>query len=196
MDDENTTRPLPRGQGSARTAASGSQPRSIDDQPGATRAPWTTVAHVCEAWTGVPGTVNCTACADYHDWVEECIHGPSGAFGPGRRARPDRRSSPIDPRKRQVSARNYGAAMPEVSRFFGIVIQMYAEDHLPPHFHARQGGKEVVVAIDSLAIIRGRLSPRAHALVVEWAALHADELRADWQLAQAGLPLNRIAPLR
>lgn len=86
--------------------------------------------------------------------------------------------------------------MPEVSRFFGIVIQMYVDDHLPAHFHARQAGREVVVAIDTLAIIRGRLSPRAHALVVEWAALHADELLADWELAQSGLPLRRIAPLR
>ena len=86
--------------------------------------------------------------------------------------------------------------MPEVSRFFGIVIQMYVDDHLPAHFHARQAGREVVVAIDTLAIIRGRLSPRAHALVVEWAALHADELLADWELAQSGLPLMRIAPLR
>ena len=86
--------------------------------------------------------------------------------------------------------------MPEVSRFFGIVIHMYVDDHLPAHFHARQAGREVVVAIDTLAIIRGRLSPRAYALVVEWAALHADELLADWELAQSGLPLRRIAPLR
>jgi len=86
--------------------------------------------------------------------------------------------------------------MPEISRFFGIVIQMYVDDHLPAHFHARQAGREVVVAIETLAIIRGRLSPRAHALVVEWAALHGDELLADWERAQAGLPLLRIAPLR
>lgn len=52
-----------------------------------------------------------------------------------------------------------------------------------------------MVAIETLAIIRGRLSPRAHALVVEWAALHADELLVDWELAQSGLPLRRIAPL-
>lgn len=86
--------------------------------------------------------------------------------------------------------------MPEVSRFFGIVIQMYAEDHFPPHFHARHSGKEVVVAIDTLAILRGRLSPRAHALVVEWAELHADELNEDWRLVKSGLPLSRIEPLR
>jgi hypothetical protein len=55
---------------------------------------------------------------------------------------------------------------------------------------------EVVVVIDTLAILRGRLSPRAHALVVEWASLHADDLRADWKLAKAGLPLRRIEPLR
>ncbi len=86
--------------------------------------------------------------------------------------------------------------MPEVSRFFGIVIQMYVDDHLPAHFHARHAGLEVVIAIDTLAIIRGRLSPRAHALVVEWAALHAAELRTDWELATSGLPLVRIEPLR
>jgi len=85
--------------------------------------------------------------------------------------------------------------MPEVSRFFGIVIQMYVDDHVPPHFHARHAGREVVVAFDTLAIIRGRLSPRAHALVVEWASLHVDELRADWELARSNRPLNRIPPL-
>ena len=53
-----------------------------------------------------------------------------------------------------------------------------------------------MVAIETLAIIRGRLSPRAHCLVVEWAALHVDELLVDWELAQSGLPLRRIAPLR
>ena len=86
--------------------------------------------------------------------------------------------------------------MPEVSRFFGIVIQMYVDDHAPAHFHARQAGREVAIAIETLAIIRGRLSPRAHALVVEWAALHTDELIADWELAQSGLPLSPIAPLQ
>ena len=86
--------------------------------------------------------------------------------------------------------------MPEVSRFFGIVIQMYVDDHVPAHFHARHAGREVVIAIDTLAIVRGRLSPRAHALVVEWASLNADELLADWELAKSGLPLKRIAPLR
>jgi hypothetical protein len=86
--------------------------------------------------------------------------------------------------------------MPEISRFYGIVIQMYIDDHLPAHFHARHAGKELVLAIDNLAVIRGGMSPRAHALVVEWASLHADDLRADWDLARSGQPLRRIDPLR
>ena len=86
--------------------------------------------------------------------------------------------------------------MPEISRFFGIVIQMYVDDHAPPHFHARHAGQELVLAIKKLAVIRGQLSPRAHAMTVEWAELHIDELLADWDLATAGLPLRRIEPLR
>lgn len=86
--------------------------------------------------------------------------------------------------------------MPEISRFFGIVVQMYVDDHAPPHFHARHGGEEFVVAIDSFAILRGHFSPRAHALVIEWASVHKADLLEDWDLAQAGRPLKRIEPLR
>jgi hypothetical protein len=96
-----------------------------------------------------------------------------------------------------VSVDPYRRGMPELCRFFGIVIQMYVDDHTPAHFHARAAGQEVAIEIETLAILgRGRLSPRAHALVVEWAAIHADELMLDWGLAQSGLPLRRIAPLR
>lgn len=86
--------------------------------------------------------------------------------------------------------------MPEVSRFFRIVIQMYVDDHVPPHFHARHAGMEAVVAFETMVLLRGRLSPRAHALVVEWASLYLEELSADWELARSNLPLKRIAPLR
>jgi hypothetical protein len=85
--------------------------------------------------------------------------------------------------------------VPEISRFFGIVIQMYADDHHPPHFHARYAGREVAIAIETHQVLVGGLPPRALALVVEWAALHGDELRADWDLSKAGLPLSKIAPL-
>ncbi len=85
--------------------------------------------------------------------------------------------------------------MPEISRFFGIVIRMFYSDHEPPHFHASYAEDEALIEIDTLAIYRGDLPRRALALVLEWAALHRDELRRDWQLARAGQPPQAIAPL-
>ncbi|MDX2180712.1 MAG: DUF4160 domain-containing protein [Bryobacteraceae bacterium] len=86
--------------------------------------------------------------------------------------------------------------MPEICRFFGIVIQMYYDDHDPPHFHVRYGDQRAIVAIESLGIIRGTLSPRTLGLVVEWAAQHREDLIADWERARAQAPLERIEPLK
>lgn len=72
---------------------------------------------------------------------------------------------------------------------------MYFNDHAPPHFHAEYGGAEVVIDIDTMAIIAGRLPPRAMGLVTEWAALHQSELRDDWQRASNLDPLEKIDPL-
>lgn len=85
--------------------------------------------------------------------------------------------------------------MPEVSRFFGIVIRVYFNDHQPPHFHAVYGDDEVLIEIETLAVYRGGLPRRASALVLEWAALHRDELRRDWTLARSGRTPEPIAPL-
>ena len=85
--------------------------------------------------------------------------------------------------------------MPEISRFFGIVIQMFYHDHAPPHFHVRYGGQRALVAIESLALLEGHLSPRVLGLVVEWAAFHRAELMEDWNLARAEAGLKPIAPL-
>ena len=81
--------------------------------------------------------------------------------------------------------------MPELARFFGIIITMYYHDHTPPPFHVRYGGQKAIVAIDTLAIIDGSLSPRVLGLVIEWAALHREELRAAWMLAEQEAPLPR-----
>ena len=86
--------------------------------------------------------------------------------------------------------------MPEVSRFFGIVINMYYNEHPPPHFHARYGGEKALVAIDSLTVIEGRLSPRVLGLVTEWAAQHQEELQRNWERARRQDPLEPIEPLR
>ena len=85
--------------------------------------------------------------------------------------------------------------MPELCRFFGIIIRMFYNDHEPPHFHAVYGDDEVSVNIETLSIISGSLPRRAHALVLEWAAVHRDELRAAWNNANAGTKPSSIDPL-
>ena len=60
--------------------------------------------------------------------------------------------------------------MPEISRFFGIIIAMFYDDHAPPHFHVRYGEQKAIITIDTLTISQGWLAPRAHGLVMEWAA--------------------------
>jgi hypothetical protein len=85
--------------------------------------------------------------------------------------------------------------MPVVSRFFGIVIAFYWEDHPPPHFHAKYGGDEVMIEIQTGSVIRGSMSRRALALVEEWRSGHVDELMDNWDRARKRLPLTYIAPL-
>jgi hypothetical protein len=85
--------------------------------------------------------------------------------------------------------------MPEISRFFGIVIAMYYDDHAPPHFHVRYGEYKAIMAIDRLGIVEGYLPPRALGLVTEWATLHKNELHEDWTLAEKHAPLKKISPL-
>lgn len=85
--------------------------------------------------------------------------------------------------------------MPIISRFFGIIISMYYNDHQPPHFHVRYAEHRAQMVIETLAIIEGELPRRVVNLTMEWAALHRDELRADWELARSGQPLERIVPL-
>ena len=85
--------------------------------------------------------------------------------------------------------------MPEISRFFGIIIAMFYDEHNPPHFHARYGEHKAEFAIKSLSLLAGRLPPRVMGLVMEWASIHQDELMADWELARQQAELKRIAPL-
>ena len=85
--------------------------------------------------------------------------------------------------------------MPEVTRFFGIVVRMYFNDHSPAHFHAEYGEYEALFEIETLSVLRGYLPRRAMALVLEWAVLHRQALRADWERARSGTPLESIAPL-
>ena len=85
--------------------------------------------------------------------------------------------------------------MPELSRFYGIVVRMFFNDHNPPHFHAYYGSDEALFAIETLSVIAGRLPPRATGLVVEWATLHQAELKDAWKKAQGLEPPGKIQPL-
>ena len=88
--------------------------------------------------------------------------------------------------------------MPELSRFFGIIIRMYSEvgaPHHRPHFHAYYQNQIGIYAIDDVAIIAGSLPRRQHRLVEAWAELHQEELLAAWNQLQGGEVPVPIAPL-
>jgi hypothetical protein len=85
--------------------------------------------------------------------------------------------------------------MPEISRFYGIVIRMYYDEHPPPHFHVAYQEAAATVQIDTLDLLRGRLPRRAQLLVLEWALAHRDELRDNWDRGERGEQMVPIAPL-
>ena len=85
--------------------------------------------------------------------------------------------------------------MPEICRFYGIVIKMFFIDHEPPHFHVEYGEYTAVININTLALITGNLPPRALGLVCEWTSIHKEELIKLWDRAKIGQPLYKITPL-
>lgn len=86
--------------------------------------------------------------------------------------------------------------MPTISYFYGIAIQMFWNDHAPPHFHALYGEHEAVISIETLDVLRGTLPRRAMALVLEWVNEHRPELLEDWELCRFRMMPRRIEPLR
>ena len=83
--------------------------------------------------------------------------------------------------------------MPEVSRFYGIVIKIFYDDHNPPHFHAEYGEYEVLVSINTLALIGGRLPARALGMATEWAV--AAPAGAPCGLGEGATVPDRLATL-
>ena len=70
--------------------------------------------------------------------------------------------------------------MPVITRFYGIVIKMYPNDHLPPHFHAIYGEYVGMIDIKTLDMIEGDLSSRSLKLIREWASKYQDDLMDMW----------------
>ena len=85
--------------------------------------------------------------------------------------------------------------MPEISRFYGIVISMYYDDHNPPHFHARYGENKAVIEISSLRVLEGKLPHRVLGLIAAWASQHQSALMDNWNATISDMPTDKIPPL-
>ena len=85
--------------------------------------------------------------------------------------------------------------MPELSRFLGIAILMYFDDHNPPHFHVRYNDFRAIISIDDLTLVEGKLPPRVLGLVMEWAELYKNELSENWDMVQKTGKWFKIEPL-
>lgn len=88
--------------------------------------------------------------------------------------------------------------MPELSRFFGLIIKMMFMDdgqHNKPHIHVTYGDYKASIGIDG-ELLAGSLPVKQLKLVQAWLVLHEDELYAAWNKAVTGVPFDKIAPLR
>ena len=85
--------------------------------------------------------------------------------------------------------------MPEICRFYGIVIRMFFYDHNPPHFHAEYDEYKVVVDINN-EVVKGFMPKRALKLIIEWSDLHKDELLENWKKCQNNIKPDNINPLK
>jgi hypothetical protein len=119
------------------------------------------------------------------DWAPESLHERVLARN-SLRAKPDDDT--------WFGSSEHNRNVPELSRFYGIVISMFYADHVRPHFHARSGGESIAVEIDGDGI-RGSFPPNRLSLLFEWRALHRDELRANWERVRRGETPLPIAPL-
>ena len=85
--------------------------------------------------------------------------------------------------------------MPEISRFLGIIIYMYFNDHNPPHFHVQYNNFRAIIDIEKLAVMDGNLPARVLGLVIEWAEVHQLELKANWESLIKTGTYSKVAPL-
>jgi hypothetical protein len=83
--------------------------------------------------------------------------------------------------------------MPTIAWFYGIVVQMFYNDHEPPHFHVRYGRAKALVRIDDATILVGELPPTATKIIRQWALARQAELQDNWQRARAQQPLEKVA---
>ncbi|MCK5685725.1 DUF4160 domain-containing protein [bacterium] len=85
--------------------------------------------------------------------------------------------------------------MPELSRFLGIIIYMYFNEHNPPHFHAEYNEYKASISIKTLGLMEGKLPSKVMSLVVEWAQDHQRELLDNWNSIENTGKFHKIKPL-
>jgi len=119
------------------------------------------------------------------DWAPESLHD---------RLRATKGLAPESNGDDEPASTLHHVEMPEISRFFGIVIRMLAKDHAPPHFHASYGEYETTITIRD-GLVAGRFPGRALRLVLEWHEMHRDELLDNWHRLRDGRPAMPIDPL-
>jgi len=84
--------------------------------------------------------------------------------------------------------------MPVISRFLGITIAMYWNDHLPPHYHAQYGKHKIIIDI-ATGLVTGLFPKRALRHVLKWHNLHQEELMANWEICRRKQMPQDIEPL-
>ena len=124
------------------------------------------------------------------DLAPEALYERLAASGPVRKR--DYQRLFDDARRREAAE---CAAMPEISRFFGIIIRMFWREHEPPHFHAQYGEHVATIEVVSGAVTARRFPGKALQLLDEWRERHRDELLANWERMQRGEAPQPIAPL-
>ena len=85
--------------------------------------------------------------------------------------------------------------MPEISRFYGIMVMMFGDDHNPPHFHVRYGSCEASITIDK-GVVTGQLPRSVLKKVFAWMDEHHDELIDNWNRLQKGDDSLPVAPYK
>jgi hypothetical protein len=84
--------------------------------------------------------------------------------------------------------------MPQISAFRGISVEMYYNDHPPPHFHVYYAGASAIIEIAMMDVFEGRLPPRIRRLVIDWGRRHGAQLAENWRRVSAGEPTMWITP--
>ena len=86
--------------------------------------------------------------------------------------------------------------MPEISRFYGIIIKMFSDEHNPPHFHAEHAGDKATFSIETGQMIQGNMPQNKATLVTAWAIIHKEDLMKNWETLAEGSGAKKIKPLK